>query len=198
MSMKTVAKLLIVLITIFPIYLFAPSKQVFETRGLKIVQGMENSGGCVFVYFSSILYETQRKKISVPIFQGTLEEIDYKKELHHIAKKQKMAIVENLCIPLERGKVKETFFELVNFYKKSLLKNTDIEHPTAIDINTEVKVWEVWYDFDYEGIHGTMGLYIPGAFNKKEFLELYNEKWKAKQSIESIHEILFDEKSKLH
>ncbi len=189
------------------IYLFFLTKIVFvneivgeKTNGKIEIKGIhfDEKSYCYFMKFSAYIEFYNNTKIVIPIFRGSLGKINRTELLSFIKQSANSGIPGNLCFPLERGKVKETFFEFVNFYKKSLLKNTDIDHPTDIGVNTEVRVWEIAYDFDYDGVHGTMVIYVPGGFNKKQFHEVYKEKFKANQPIEDIREIQFDEKSNLH
>jgi hypothetical protein len=128
------------------------------------------------IKFSNVWDNFNNRLIKIPIFKGTEGDV----QLNQLERKQKMkdvSIMGGIIIETGKGKVRQGVLECVSFYKKSLLKNVDIHKPSIIGV--EPSGMFIWYDFDYEGIPGTLMIgvaYDPDCETKKsmcryEYLE---------------------------
>lgn len=119
------------------------------------------------IKFSNVFDNLNNHHIKIPIYGGTEGDV----QLSQLEKKQKMkdvSILGGIIIETGKGKVKQGVLECINFYKKSLLKDIDIHKPSIIGV--EMSGMFIWYDFDYEGIPGTLMIgvaYDPDCETKK-------------------------------
>ncbi len=113
---------------------------------------------CYVIKFSNVFMMADSKKIIIPIYNGTYGDVD----LDELKKfqKSKADILSSLIFYSKKGKLKNTLIDFLNFYKKSLLKDNDINKPTII--GGEGDSYIIWYDFVYEGINSSMMIHLLG------------------------------------
>lgn len=122
---------------------------------------------CYVVKFSNIFIMIDNKKIKIPIFDGTYGDVDLE-ELKKV-QKSKADILSSLVFYSKKDELKKTLIEFLSFYKKSLLKNNDINKPTII--GGEGDSYIIWYDFNYEGINSSMMIHVLGDVKNMDELD---------------------------
>jgi len=119
------------------------------------------------IKFSNVWREYNNRLIKIPIYGGTDGDVRLS-QLESKQKKKELTILGGIIIETGKGKVKQGVLDCVNFYKNNILKNTVIDKPTIIGV--ELSGMFIWYDFDYEGIPGTLMLgmaFDPDCEKKK-------------------------------
>jgi len=152
------------------------------------------SGGHVIRY-SNVIINVAGKRVKVPIYGGIYEDIVYE-DLERQQKYKNNYILGGVTIYTKKGMVKETFYDLLNFYKKSFFKNIDINKPSVI--GNEGSSWYlIWYDFEYEGLPCSMMISVE--CDEKASIKRIEEKgYGRKKSIPvdgTIDMLEFNEKS---
>ncbi len=134
------------------------------------------------IKFSNVWYDKKNLFFKIPIFNGTEGNV----RLSQLEKKRKakdLSILGSMYVEVEKGKIKRSIIDCIKFYKTSLLKNTNIDKPSVIGLESAGMF--IWYDFDYEGLPGTIMIgvaYDPNC-----------EKGKYKCKYELIDDIEVDE-----
>lgn len=126
-------------------------------------------GGNLIIKYSNLIYSVNGRKIVIPIFKGDKGNIEEEKVREFLIKKNEIEPfnsidhfwVNHFVAPSKKGEMKKTFHEFLNFYKKSLFKDIDIEHPS--DFGQENDEWFITYDFNYGGIPCYMEIRIMGS-----------------------------------
>ncbi len=142
---------------------------------------------CYVVKFSNIFVTIDNKKIKIPIFNGTYGDVDLE-ELKKV-QKSRADILSSLIFYSQKDGLKKTLIEFLSFYKKSLLKDNDINKPTII--GGEGDSYIIWYDFNYEGIKSSMMIHVLGDIKNMDELD---EK-RIRGRDRTIEIVEFDQKS---
>ncbi len=151
--------------------------------------------GVYIIRYSNVILDINNKKIKVPIYNGIHEDITYE-DLEKQQTDKDLYLLGNIYIPAKDGEVKKTFFDILNFYKKSFFKDIDVNRPSVIGNEGGVDMY-IWYDFDYEGIPCSMMITVACDVkasiekNKKE-----NSNQKKNYKIETVDMLEFKEDSK--
>jgi len=105
-------------------------------------------------------------------------------------------LLGNIYIPAKNGEVKKTFFDILNFYKKSFFKNIDVNRPSVIGNEGGIDMF-IWYDFDYEGIPCSMMITVACDVKATaEKIKKTNPNKKMNDDIETVDMLVFKEDSK--
>jgi hypothetical protein len=126
-----------------------------KDKKIKQLPKFENpvEGSCIIRY-SNIIMTVAGKNIKVPMYGGIYEDITYDDLEKQLIYKNYYLLGE-VVINTPKGKVKETFLDVLKFYKKSFFKNIDVNKPSVI--GNEGSDWMlIWYDFNYEGLPCSM------------------------------------------
>jgi len=152
------------------------------------------AGGHIIRY-SNVIMNVNGKKIKVPIYGGIYEDITYE-DLEKQQKYKNNYLLGGVTVYTKNGKVKETFYDLLNFYKKSFFKNIDANKPSVI--GNEGSSWYlIWYDFEYEGLPCSMMISVE-CDEKASIKKIEEMGYGRKKSIPvegTIDMLVFNEKS---
>lgn len=106
--------------------------------------------------YKFIVMGPEDKGIKVPVYGGEEGEIRRK----DIRKALNMGdIAFGFAYKYQPGQGKKLLLDILGFYKSSLLKDIDIYRPTVI--GGEPGLWIIWYDFDVNGVPGTIKILAP-------------------------------------
>ena len=122
--------------------------------------------GVYIIRYSNIIVSIEGKTIKVPIFGGKYEDITYEDLKKQQTKNR--SVLGHIYIKADDGHVKETFYNILSFYKKSFFKDIDTNKPSVIG-NEGGESLFIWYDFDYEGMPCSMMITV--AYDKKKTSE---------------------------
>lgn len=116
------------------------------------------------VRYSSVIYDDKGKSIIIPIFQGNYGEIKYRDLINYSIEKK--YIDQNMwisyIIKCQKGKIKQTLHDFLNFYKSNILKDVDVKNiKNASLTSTE---WTIRYDFKIDNVP----CYLEIQFDPKE------------------------------
>lgn len=115
------------------------------------------------IKFSNLIFEKNGKEIKIPVFQGNMGDVTYR-EFHEYCYKNGLLKEgwgeSGFVIRSEKGKLTKTFREFLYFYKKSILKNTEIDKPSNIKIYGDGDNLEIFYDFNVDDIPFVLQLNI--------------------------------------
>jgi len=123
-------------------------------------------GNKSIIRYSNIIVSIEGKTIKVPIFGGKYEDITYEDLKKQQTKNR--SVLGHIYIKADDGHVKETFYNILSFYKKSFFKDIDTNKPSVIG-NEGGESLFIWYDFDYEGMPCSMMITV--AYDKKKTSE---------------------------
>lgn len=124
---------------------------------------------------ANVIYDMEEGKyhgkiFKIPIFMGHGSDITYAKLESERVKAKFIGpgeyALQRVCYEVPPGKGQATLMEFLNFYKSSLLKDIDIYQPTVIGPGDGG--WMIWYDFEYEGVPGTMMIPIMADANAQD------------------------------
>ncbi len=119
----------------------------------KHVGQMKNSPYSIVLYCSNIVYVRKGKEVSMPVFRGTLEDVSYlelDKYCHEKKLLKKNIAISGIDVPCRTGEVKKTFREFLDFYKKNMPGNFDIENPSEFNLSGNDVSY--YYNFTVNGI----------------------------------------------
>jgi hypothetical protein len=138
------------------------------------------------IKFSNIIYgallKGELKKIRIPIFQGTLDDVYYTVFLKYCEEKNMLKsdwMESGFVILTKRGEVKKTLLEFIKFYEGNILKG--YEKP---EMYRESGMWGLEYKFKIEKVPCRM---VVTVWADKRDLDLPYESYKSFKSIEDIH-----------
>lgn len=160
-----ITKIICLIVLFFSINCLALSLNV-KQKNITDDNFKELYANCYVIKFSNVFINMNNKRIKIPIFQGSHGDIDLE-ELEEI-QKNKIFILSSLIFFSKKGELKKTLLDFLYFYKKSMLKNNDINKPTII--GAEGDSYIIWYDFVYEGMNSSMMIHLMG--NEKNMDEL--------------------------
>lgn len=123
--------------------------------------------GLFLVKHKSITVKHSWKKVQVPIFRGSLDNIDYSDI--------DIALEDHLLVKNQTGNLTKDFQEFIEFYRESLFENIDADKPTVVGIEGEGCLdYIIWYDFKYKGIKSSMMISVPRIVKKnhREYLRI--------------------------
>lgn len=156
-----------------------------NSKGLPKLE--ESSKGYNVIRYSNVIVNYNQKTIIIPIYGGIYGDITYE-NLREQQKKNNY--IFNLFVPAEKGKVEETFLNVINFYKKTIFKKIDISQPTEIGNEGS---WIIWYDFNCEDIPCSMMIFV--GFDQNETIKRQKKyRYKEKNNL-CINMLGFDENS---
>lgn len=150
------------------------------------IQKFSNTDSFI-IKFTNIIYEHNEKKIKIPIFKGSTGDVlyeDFKKFCNSNNLLEEGFRENGFIIQTDNGKLSKAFTEFLLFYKKSILKNTDINKPSRIEVDGGGLY--LFYEFNIDSIPCV--LYIV-ATTKEEF--------KSSEQIKQITGIELDETAKI-
>ena len=131
------------------------------------------------IKFSHVLEDSEKPNVLVPIYRGTMGNVRLSQLMNKL--KRRESVLGTIVIETGKGKVKEGILDCVNFYIKNLLKNTDIKTPSVIGLEDNTGMF-IWYDYDYEGIPGT--IMIGAAYDHNCEEGKFNCKYRNIEDIE--------------
>jgi len=104
------------------------------------------------VKFSNVIFEENGKTIKIPIFQGIYGDVKNKEIIEYCLEKKyiNQDMWLHYMIKCEKGQIKKTLREFLNFYKTNILKNVDVDNFNNASISTTE--WTIIYDFIIEGV----------------------------------------------
>ncbi|HPJ36568.1 MAG TPA: hypothetical protein PK358_17145 [Spirochaetota bacterium] len=114
------------------------------------------------IKFNSLIYEKDGKELRVPIFQGEMGNVTYKEFRKYCLDNKYLepnVAESSFVIKADKGKLTKTFRDFLNFYKKSILKNVNINKPTKINVYDEGGL-SLYYDFEINGVPFVLQLEI--------------------------------------
>lgn len=162
-KMRNVNNAIIVFGVLFLVFSTGCRAQEITYENVKFIKDNEiNSsnfkqiGYRYIVAFKNVWDDRRGKQaIKIPIYKGINGDV----LLSQLEKKQKqkqkdVSILGSLIIETGKGKVKKGILDCVNFYKKTLLKDIDINKPTVIGVESSGLF--IWYDFNYEGLSSSL------------------------------------------
>jgi len=148
-----------------------------------------------FVYiirFSNLIYnttKTEKKKIKIPIFQGTLDDVEYDDFLNYCYDNKlldKKYCEGGFFILTKKGEIKKTLLEFIKFYEGNILKG--YEKPSGMvedGDEPQYSDWIIEYEFKVENIPCMMRIIVPAG--KRDY----------SKSIKSVEDINVNENSEL-
>lgn len=181
--MKKIFKTISLIIAI----MFCSSFYLYSKDSQVLPKFEESSKGYNIIRYSNVVVNYNKKILIIPIYGGIYEDITYEKLKEQ---KKKNNYIFNLFFPTQKGKVEETFFNILNFYTKSLFKNIDISQPTEIG---NEGAWIIWYDFVYNDIPCSVMFFV--GLDEKETLQRQNKLGYKQNDDLKINMLGFDEKS---
>ncbi len=107
----------------------------------------------LFIYYSNVIYEFNGKKVKIPIYGGKYGDVEFKDLMDYCYKKKYLdKNVQGFLIALkiEKGKVRNTFHDFLDFYKSKNLEGFDVTKPTKMDYDG--CEWWIYYDFIQNGV----------------------------------------------
>jgi len=139
------------------------------------------------IRFSNLIYgalvKGEVKKIKIPIFQGTLDDVGYSNFLRYCRKKNMLKsdwAESGFVILTKRGETKKTLLEFIKFYEGNILKG--YEKPVDMVIEGgQYFSWYIEYKFKIENIPCRMLIIVPADERDRS---TPNESFK---SVEDIH-----------
>jgi len=123
-----------------------------SSKQLPSIEDVDGRG--FIVRYSNVLITINEKKVKVPIYGGTYDEIEYEKL--NIEKPFKNSYRLPLFVPAKQGHVNETYLNIINFYKINLLKKINTNNPTEIIRDGDICI--ISYQFENQGIPSTMSI----------------------------------------
>lgn len=147
------------------------------------------------IRYSNVIVDIKGKSIKVPIYGGVYGDITKKDLVKEM--KPKFNPLGSLYITAKDGEVKKTFFDILNFYKKNLLKEVDINKPSVIGNEGGVDML-IWYDFDCEGIPCSMMIIVAcdHEATSKKIQKMYPNIKNGEKIEETVDMLEFKEDSK--
>jgi len=147
-----------------------------------------NDAHLYVIKFSNLIYTTDRtakKKIKIPIFQGTLDDVEYDDFLSYCEEKKilKSGYAESgFVILTKRGELKKTLLEFIKFYEGNILKG----YEKSVDMVKEGdepqdSTWYIEYKFKVENIPCKMLILVS------EDERYFRTPYKSFKSVEDIH-----------
>jgi len=171
-------KLIYILIYIFLISCssnIADNKRVYKINEIpeNAIERMEDS----FIYvikFSNLIYntyKTEKKRIKIPIFQGTFGDVEYNDFKSYCREKKILAsnyAESGFVILTKRGELKKTLLEFIKFYEGNILKG----YEKPVEMNTigdepQYLEWRITYKFKVDNIPCLMTIYVMA--DEKDF-----------------------------
>lgn len=126
-----------------------------------------------FIYsikFSNLIYNIDGKKIVVPVFQGTLNSVDYVDFKNYCRQKQMLALnarESGFFTKAKKGEIKKTFLEFMKFYQSNLLKG----YETPVIVDNDGDEWLIVYKFKVDQIPCTMKIFVSADKNDRSSLK---------------------------
>jgi len=172
----------------------ADNKRVYKTNEIPD-NAIESVGGNdSFIYvirFSNLIYNTFRtakKQIKIPIFQGTLGNVEYNDFKSYCRGKNMLAsntAESGFVILTKRGELKKTLLEFIKFYEGNILKgyekqvwiNTSGDEPQYFE-------WIISYEFKVDNIPCLMVIFVSA--DEKDF-------YKPRDTFKSVEDIHLNE-----
>jgi hypothetical protein len=189
--MKKIVTIWLFALILISIYQFVECK-TYREKALPKFEEVDKETGVYIIRYSNVVFDINNKKIKVPIYNGIYEDITYE-DLEKQQTKKDLYLLGNIYIPVKDGEVKKTFFDILNFYKKSLFRDIDTNKPSVIG-NEGGEDMYIWYDFDYEGIPCSMMITVAcdvrATSKKMRKMNPNNE------DIETVDMLVFKEDSK--
>jgi hypothetical protein len=189
--MKKIVTVWLFVLILISIYQFVECKTDRE-KVLPKFEEVDKEAGVYIIRYSNVIFDINNKKIKVPIYNGIYGDITYE-DLEKQQTKKDLYLLGNIYIPVKDGEVKKTFFDMLSFYKKSFLKNIDVNQPSVIGNEGGVDMF-IWYDFDYEGIPCSMMITV--ACDIKTTSKKIRKMNPNNEDIETVDMLVFKEDSK--
>ena len=189
--MKKIVTVWLFVLILISIYQFVECKTDRE-KVLPKFEEVDKEAGVYIIRCSNVIFDINNKKIKVPIYNGIYGDITYE-DLEKQQTKKDLYLLGNIYIPVKDGEVKKTFFDMLSFYKKSFLKNIDVNQPSVIGNEGGVDMF-IWYDFDYEGIPCSMMITV--ACDIKTTSKKIRKMNPNNEDIETVDMLVFKEDSK--
>lgn len=150
------------------------SQQNRDSVQLPGFEKIDNTDAFIIRY-SNVIINVNGTTIKLPMYGGTYGDIEYDKL--KLGKHPKdVFVLQTIYLPVKKGYATETFRDIIRFYKKSLLKNVDINKPS--DLYTEGNsFYTIIYAFEYKGVPSRMMIdaKVINATNKVENFQLKEE-----------------------
>ncbi|BDA77663.1 hypothetical protein LPTSP3_g05930 [Leptospira kobayashii] len=122
---------------------------------------------CFIINSKEVIYDGKKEngeviKLNLPIYRGTEEPATYSDLKSMVMANNEYLL--NFCYYKNKEQTrKELLFDIINFYKKNLLKNIDTNKPSLLAV--EDNEYIIYYDFLYEGVPGHILIMALDATN---------------------------------
>jgi len=142
-----------------------------------------NNAFLYVIKFSNLVYNVKGKIIVIPVFQGTLGNVEHEKFLQYCVGKKMLdpkAMESGFVIRTKKGELKKTLLDFINFYKGNILKGYEkpYEMYTAGD-EPQYLEWYIVYRFKVEDVPCTLKISVSA--DKKDWG--FSSKYKSPEEV---------------